>query len=252
MDMVKAKGKKVFREMVAKMPPFFKKTLTKIKVWELTRHLMSEEEVILCESNPTLRDKIVERYKKKYPKQVKMINIQINDLFPQYTKYKNLPPSGQAEMIRDAEFCWFAYGFIIYEYVFLDFAGENNTPEKRRTFVSDAERGSFRFCANDFTDTSYADKIKAYEILKPFYKRDMLIVQNESDYNAFKTFSKNHPGFVLKEMLGSRGNGVSLVNTDFIGKDYFHTIINRGGYFWRKLSSRARNLPDLIQIPSIL
>lgn len=222
--------KTIFRKIIARMPLGVRILLTKIKIAERTNYLMSEEEIVLGESNSLKRDELVEKYKKKYPRQAKMIAIQIENSFPAYVKYKNLSSSDRIEMIHDAEFCWFAYGFIIYEYVFLDFAGINNTPEKRRTFVSDAERIVFRFCANDFTDTSYADKIRAYEILNQFYKREMLIVRNKSDYDAFMDFVKRHPNFVLKESTGSRGNGVKLVNTSTLQVEIaFKAIIKRGG-----------------------
>lgn len=59
------------------------------------------------------------------------------------------------------------------------------------------------------------DKYKTYEILKKFYKRDIIKINNEN-FKEFNDYIKKHPTFVKKPIDSSFGKGIELINS----KDY--------------------------------
>ena len=42
------------------------------------------------------------------------------------------------------------------------------------------------------------DKYQLYQILKPYYKRDVIEIRTLDDIEAFKSFAKKHKVFVVK------------------------------------------------------
>lgn len=225
--------KYIFRKTMSYMPPVIRKAITKRKVDQCMEYLMSKDEVRRCCKDLDERETIVERYKNKYPQQAALIKTQMNEMFPKYRAYQEMTSEQKEELRRDAEFCWFAYGFIIHEYVFLDLFGVNRDPERRKKLVSDAERVAFRFSANDFSDTVYSDKVSAYEKLKPYYKRDIVAVRGKNDLPALKDFIAKHPAFVEKVARSSRGAGVNLIDLNRGGgyKSILTQLLPRDYYF---------------------
>ena len=196
-----------------------------------TGFIMSFEETCRCVEDEEYKKTALARQMRRYPKAAADANRRINDLFSQNPKYKDIPEAERKELIDDILFCRFGYGFQIDEYVFFELGGINKGKEERADLVSDAERLAFRFCANDFSETIYADKASAYSILKPFFHREAVAVESVKDREKVIAFAKRHESFVQKIVNSSRGQGVQLVNMkDFPGgaEEYYKTIENKG------------------------
>lgn len=150
---------------------------------------MTAQERNECLASPSGKNTILAEKMKKYPRQTKIMNQKISEVFKNNPNYRNLSDEHKNAIIEDMKFCWFAYGFQIDEYIFFDLEKTNRDPESRHQLVSDAERLAFRFCANDFTNAVYADKASAYEKLKPFYKRGAVVINGEKDRQKFMDFA---------------------------------------------------------------
>ena len=55
-----------------------------------------------------------------------------------------------------------------------------------------------------------------YEVFGKYYKRDMLCIKDETEFNKFEEFASKHKKFILKPLAGHSGVGVEIINT----KDY--------------------------------
>ena len=58
------------------------------------------------------------------------------------------------------------------------------------------------------------NKYAFYQIAKEFFKRDVILVGNETDnIEQFKEFCKKHPKFIAKEVDGGCGVGIQIIDT---------------------------------------
>ncbi len=97
-----------------------------------------------------------------------------------------------------------------------------------RTFVSEAERYTFRLAANDFSNSLFADKADTYKRFARFYQRDAVIIDSDDDLQRFLGFVGKHPCFVYKMASSSRGNGVRLIER-VEDKEGFFRQMRHGG-----------------------
>lgn len=223
--------KTVFRRAVAKTPVSVHRIATKKKVSGILEHVMTPQERNECLSSPSVKTALLAEKMKKYPRQTKIMNQKISEVFKNNPNYRNLSDEHKNAIIEDMKFCWCAYGFQIDEYIFFDLEKTNRDPESRHDLVSDAERLAFRFCANDFTNAVYADKASAYEKLKPFYKRGAVVINGEKDRQKFIDFASGKSCFVQKAVSSSRGQGVKLIDlADYGGEagSYFDSVKDKG------------------------
>lgn len=64
------------------------------------------------------------------------------------------------------------------------------------------------------------DKYRLYQILKPYYKRDVIEIRTLDDLDVFTEFARKHKEFVVKPADFSFGIGVHKFSADEFGGDY--------------------------------
>lgn len=203
--------KLLFRNGMGKMPVWLRKAATRFQVRRLLRFIMSKEDREICEQFPEMRAEIVERYKKKYPKDAALVARKIERVFSTNDRVGSY---SDIDIVKsDMEFCWFWLGFHPDEYMFFHFYEENKDLAVRKSFVSEQERWAFRFCANDFSDPLLSDKAETYKKLSSYYKRDAVVLERASDLEKFEKYVERHPVFVKKLVSSSRGKGVELIDS---------------------------------------
>lgn len=190
--------------------PMLKKRITKAKLDSLDKHRMSEEEIRKAEADFLTKEKIVKKYMDRFPKYAAVgepMMEQVLSLAPAYQNRDDL------DAIRtDMRFCRFAYGFAMDEYVFFHLEGKGM--EERRSYVSSEERIRAAYRMNDFSDMRILnDKWKTYSLLKPYYKRDAVLISRKDDFRKYAEFVKKHPVFVKKRLNLNCGQGVELIDT---------------------------------------
>lgn len=221
--------KKTFRAVIAKMPMALHRFMTKEKIRQLSRHLMTEEDLKICETDLSKRDVIVEKYAHKYPKAAKNFEKKLSDLLKHNPLLRQIADLESTK--KDIKFCWFGYGFHPDEYMFFDLGGVNRTPEKRRSFVAEQERVCFRFSVNDFSDSLLSDKADAFSRLRKYYKRNALIIDRKTSFEEFERFVEGKKEFVQKFVSSSRGQAVKLIIVSEIQKnDYFKRLKKQGRF----------------------
>jgi len=122
-----------------------------------------------------------------------------------------MDPELLEKSIVDMEFTKFLLNFTYPEYVSYDFVGKS-IPEKRE-FINDIERLKLLRKVNDMDNFELLDdKYKAYEILKDYYGREMLLIESPEDYRKFKQFCQKKGKVVVKSFFNSLGRGIEAIN----------------------------------------
>ena len=211
MNDIQRKAKKLFRNIIARMPIGFRRYMTRVKIRRMTAHLMSDEDLNRCLQSETAMAEVVAKYRARFPRQATELDKLTREQFDTHIQL-----AGQSEDVLKAvrlqmAFVWYAYGYYPVEYMLFGFMDRNRDLSKMRVFVSNLERLTFRFAANDFTNTLLADKAETYRRFSRFYGRDAVIIDGNGDYDSYLKFVEKHPVFVLKPVDSSQGNGVQLV-----------------------------------------
>ncbi len=112
--------------------------------------------------------------------------------------------------VVDMLVCKRLMGFWPFEYFM--FKLQNKSVEERRKYVSNIDRTLKLSKVNDRIQSEFLDnKFLTYQVLKEFYKRDMILVESISDYTVFENFISKHKRFVKKPVNGAMSSGIGLV-----------------------------------------
>lgn len=89
------------------------------------------------------------------------------------------------------------------------------------------------------------DKYRLYQILKPYYKRDVIEIRTLDDLELFTAFAKKHKVFVVKPADFSFGIGVHKFSMDGFGEDYkaaMESILSEGEAIHEKHPSKVSRM----------
>lgn len=218
-----------------------RRALQTLKVKRLYKHVLSKEEIEVCEKDPSKKKIVVEPYLSKWKKYLSAANIEMEDILQNGPLYKNR--EDKDSLRTDMIFCRLAYGFIPSEYV--SFELEDKTPEERKEYVSDIDMNFFGYTVNDIkVIQGILDKGDSFNRFKEYFKRDAIIIQKKSDYRVFHAFVQKHPIFVKKVVFSSMGKGIELVDISEKGneRDYFESLIAQGKFL---LEERVIQHPEM-------
>ena len=233
--------RKKIKKILAMIPPI-KKGMVGMKMRMLKKYSLSEHTISQGEESSDNRIAIVRDCEKKWPKHVAELNGMIDEYF---AKIPNLLSGRDVDMLRtDVLFNALAYGFTADEY--FSFHLEGKTQAEKREYISDLDRYILVYQLNDFVDLDiFRDKFSVYKRLKPYYKREAICIETESDYSRFKAFIEKHPVFVRKTIGKSRGKGVSLIDCATAGMseaELFSSLISMGK---QMLEERIIQTPEM-------
>lgn len=101
------------------------------------------------------------------------------------------------EVFYKAIYDYWAYGFAPGEqaqYRLLD-----KSHEEKASYISMNGKFAYLSRLNKKADMHLLeDKYEAYQLLKPYYKRDVIKIETDADYDVFLDFIEKHPEFVAK------------------------------------------------------
>ena len=102
----------------------------------------------------------------------------------------------QSILLRSIYDYW-VYGNNIAEEFYFHFAEKSH--EEKRTYISFRERYAYINHLNKKEDAHLLnDKYEAYKLFKPYYKRELIQLAGQEDYDSFLGFVERHPVFVAK------------------------------------------------------
>ena len=124
---------------------------------------------------------------------------------------------GGGNLRQDIIYSLHRFGVSFEEYFLYKFYNLN--AEGRRKFNSLKMQYGYCELVNDESIRDlFEDKGKCYELFKPFYKRDLVVVKDEHNIEALKDFLSKHQSFIYKPINGHSGIGIRIYR-NFDNKD---------------------------------
>lgn len=126
------------------------------------------------------------------------------------------PGIGETEMneiFYISVYDFWVYGNNINEEFYLDFLHKSH--EEKKKFIVFRNRFTYIYHLNDRKSAHLFDnKYEAYELLKPYYLREIIRIAEPIDFPVFLDFVKRHPTFISKpESLGC-SMGIQKITVD--------------------------------------
>lgn len=203
------------------------------------RFLLPEEDVLQAEMDPACKKKVLEKCRKKWGAKYTNVKKEAALKIHEFGVDQN-----QEELIADAVFCHFAYGFSADEYFAFQLA--DKTIQERKQYISDQYRTKLAIYLNDYFPMEiFLDKYKTYQYYQDAYKRDVICVFSEKDWDSFSAFYDNHSSFIKKRVDLARGNSVELISKDPTAekkKELFQSIISSGKCVLEEVIDQAEPL----------
>ena len=230
------------RTLSSFVPKPVQANLAKKRQAKLSEFMIRYEDLDACENDAKVRDEILFAQMEKYPKQSALIERLIKKEFESNTLLIDLSEAEKEETIEDMRFCYFAYGIVPVEYMFVGLFDDIKDPKQRREVLSATERKCFRCSVNNlFKAAILTDKATAYKLMKKYYKRDAVSISSQRDYEAYRKFVANHDKFVLKYVYDSQGHSVFLVrmSEQKSEKEFFEKVLNTGKAILEELINQS-------------
>jgi len=142
---------------------------------------------------------------------------------------RNATQSEKDDVFFRSLYDYWVYGNSIKEEFGFDFA--HKTHEEKLEYLTYRNRFLYMHHLNPPETRHYLDnKWEAYNLMKKYYRRDAIVIQDESDYDIFCKFIQMHPQFVVKPLGMSGGKGVHKESAENIdAKVLFHQILDERG-----------------------
>ena len=136
----------------------------------------------------------------------------VEETIEKYTKSFNLSKKDKINLKKDMIYCRVFYNLSFKEYFLFGF--KNKCHFKRKNFIANMNRQNYLYLLGEKEGQEILnDKYKSYEILKKFYKRELIKI-GENDYTEFQKFIKKYPVFVKKPIDSSFGKGIELIDSN--------------------------------------
>lgn len=89
----------------------------------------------------------------------------------------------------------------------------------------------------------FEDKGACYNVLKKYYKRDLVVVYGKNEYSDLCLFMEKHKNFIFKPLKGYSGIGVKIINgNEVCPEDFYETNIVQGAFVVEELINQAPEL----------
>lgn len=180
---------------------------------------------------------------KYYVSGLRYINAEIEKQLPNLTK--SWGKVNIDYLRRDMIYSLHRYGVNFFEYFVYKFYNKSALGRSRINNL----RIQYGYCeiVNDPSMRELFDnKAKTYEVLKQFYKRDLLLVESNEDVKLFEKFVSKHRDFILKPLKGVHGYGIAIFH-DFKEKpfDFVTKTLTRGPFVVEELIEQAPEMAIL-------
>lgn len=157
------------------------------------------------------------------------------------------------EMLYGSIYNFWVYGSTIDEELYLNLT--DKTHEEKKAYATSRMRliyMDYLCCGGVCPDPALRkerinlleDKYRCYKRLEPYYKREIIEIKDNSDYETFENFVKRHNEFVVKPSDYCYGVGVHKVNIeDFKScKEAFDSILAEGAQIKERHPSKQSSI----------
>lgn len=138
----------------------------------------------------------------------------------------------QSKIITDMLYCMHRFGISYDEY--FDFECYKLNAEGKSAFVSEKIRYKYYSQLNDEKNYSntFLNKMETYRAFKKFYKREIGLIEEKTEFGDFKEFVERNNDFVIKPLAGQCGIGFKKYRLSEISDlhQLFNEIHSSGSY----------------------
>ena len=134
------------------------------------------------------------------------------------------------------------------EYFLYDFAAKSDL--EKNEFVGDMERTVL--CARLYNGNPagmvFMDKMKTYESFRSYFKREVIQIKSEGDFDAFSQFVSRHDHYMVKPVAASRGKGIrkeTSPRTDKEARAVFKVLLEAGACVLEELIDQDKRIAKL-------
>lgn len=134
------------------------------------------------------------------------------------------------------------------EYFLYDYASKNDA--EKDEFVGDMERTVL--CARLYNSNPagmvFMDKMKTYESFRPYFKREVIQIKSEADFDAFSQFVSRHGRYMVKPVAASRGKGIRKETSPRIDEEVraaFKVLLEAGACVLEELIDQDERIAKL-------
>ena len=111
---------------------------------------------------------------------------------------------------RKMKWAQYRYEVTYSEYFLMDFEKLNRTGKK--SFFGDIERArTIGETGTDETRELFYDKFKTYNKFRKYYRREMIEISDDNDWELFKKYIDSHRDIIIKQYSGSMGKGIQRI-----------------------------------------
>ena len=104
------------------------------------------------------------------------------------------------------------------EYYLYNF--EKASVNEREEFMTRQLTNRYYSVINKMSYRKVLDKKNfSYQVFKDYYKRDLVCIKDNNDYEEFKKFIKNKKNFILKPFAGHSGDGIEIIEVSKFKSD---------------------------------
>lgn len=157
------------------------------------------------------------------------------------TDYERIPIARE-DLYYKSIYDYFAYGFLPEQQIYYHLIGKGH--EEKSGYLTFKNKFVYFARLNKREDMDLLeDKFEAYKLLRKYYKREIIKLNEASDYDSFCDFLSRHETFVVKPLGLSCAMGVRKVDIREHAdkRALFNSLINVGGAFKDDYSIRDSN-----------
>lgn len=146
---------------------------------------------------------------------------------------------------RDMIYSLHRYGVNFFEYFVYKFYNKSSIGRERINNL----RIQYGYCelVNSPTIRELFDnKVKTFELLRPYYKRDLISVSSSDDCALFSSFLLKHKSFIYKPLRGVHGLGIKIYRDfNLDEKKFIEEALKNGPFVVEELIEQAPEMARL-------
>ena len=118
------------------------------------------------------------------------------------------------DLLIDMLYSRYVFNFLYREYFLYELTNKSIT--ERLEFMASLNCGAYRktLITNNEDVKKLDDKYLSYQLLKPYYKRDMCNLCSKNQKDEFLEFCRQHKRFMIKPVGSFQGNGIKIINCE--------------------------------------
>lgn len=139
---------------------------------------------------------------------------------------KGITEQEKEELKIDMIYSLHRFGCMFKEYFLFQFYKLNTAG--REEFITDKKRYPFYTAFNTQENHElFTNKSETYKVFARYYRREILSIEQDSQFSEFQQFVKKHPRYMVKPLFGSLGQGIRIVSDS--SYEFFCNLLPRKG-----------------------